>query len=148
MQKLQGDRTEPISVSFEVGEPAPERETMQQAQGAVLQPLTRTLTSSQSTFRFGRFHFSRKLSGEMFCRDTCHPEKAIFSFNSTAFPRKAKTHPQPPTAGSNTPGQSKSKPLDRSCATLERSFCWWGGWKLDFYIAGVQTAPWLCLAAL
>lgn len=77
----------------------------------VLQPLTGTLTSSQSTFRFGRFHFSWKLSGEMFCRDTCHPEKAIFSFNSSAFPRKAKIHPQPPTACNNNPGQSKPKPV-------------------------------------
>lgn len=32
----------------------------------------------------------------MFCRDTCHPEKAIFSFNSSSLPRKAESHPNLP----------------------------------------------------
>lgn len=74
------------------------------------------------SFEFGRFHFSWKFSGGMFCRDAFYPEKAIFSFNSSSFPRKAKSYHQPPTSYSSTPGKYKPKPQDRSCWDIDKVF--------------------------
>ena len=85
---------EPISVSFEVGEAAPGRETRLPAQGADSCNDSPALgLQAKALFRFGRFHSSWKLSGGMFCRETCHPGRAIFSFNSSSFPRKANIPP-------------------------------------------------------
>lgn len=82
---------EPISISFEAGEPAPGREPMQQAQGGDFYNLS-------PGFRFqaklisglADFPLRGTSVGGMFCRDTCHPEKAIFSLIVLLFPEKQK----------------------------------------------------------
>lgn len=107
---------EPISVFFEVGEPAPGRETAAGVRRRFLQPLTRAWTSSQATFRFGRFHSSWKLSGGMLAGTQAIQRKRFSLSTPLLVSEKQKNHPNlpppavTPQANANLPPRIRAAP--------------------------------------
>ena len=102
----------------------------------------------KALFRFGRFHSSWKLSAGMFCRETCHPGRAIFSFNSSSFPRKANIPPNLSLPVVTTPEANANLSPSTEAAHTEEVLPLVGRMEAGLLHSRCSDSPRLCLPAL